>query len=92
MQRARGYRHTFLHGTEVARDGEDTGARPGRLLRGSQPGPGGRPLSRERLAPDELRALVDAAHGHGLMIFLDVVYNHFGPDGNYLSLYAPQMS
>jgi maltooligosyltrehalose trehalohydrolase len=40
-------------------------------------------------APDDLRALVDAAHEHGLMIFLDVVYNHFGPDGNYLSLYAP---
>ncbi|HET6198093.1 MAG TPA: malto-oligosyltrehalose trehalohydrolase, partial [Acetobacteraceae bacterium] len=39
--------------------------------------------------PDGLRALVDAAHGHGLMMFLDVVYNHFGPDGNYLGLYAP---
>jgi maltooligosyltrehalose trehalohydrolase len=42
-------------------------------------------------APDDLRVLVDAAHEHGLMIFLDVVYNHFGPDGNYLSLYAPEM-
>jgi maltooligosyltrehalose trehalohydrolase len=40
--------------------------------------------------PDELKALVDTAHDHGLMIFLDVVYNHFGPDGNYLALYAPQ--
>ncbi len=40
--------------------------------------------------PDDLKALVDAAHDHGLMIFLDVVYNHFGPDGNYLPLYAPQ--
>ena len=40
-------------------------------------------------APDELKALVDAAHGLGLMIFLDVVYNHFGPDGNYLAAYAP---
>ena len=40
--------------------------------------------------PDDLKALVDAAHDLGLMIFLDVVYNHFGPDGNYLSLYAPQ--
>ena len=40
--------------------------------------------------PDDLKALVDAAHDHGLMIFLDVVYNHFGPDGNYLRLYAPQ--
>ncbi len=39
--------------------------------------------------PDELKALVDAAHDHGLMIFLDVVYNHFGPDGNYLRAYAP---
>ncbi len=40
--------------------------------------------------PDDLKALVDAAHDHGLMIFLDVVYNHFGPEGNYLRLYAPQ--
>ncbi len=40
--------------------------------------------------PDELKALVDAAHGLGMMMFLDVVYNHFGPDGNYLNLYAPQ--
>ena len=39
--------------------------------------------------PDELKALVQAAHDAGLMIFLDVVYNHFGPKGNYLSLYAP---
>jgi len=38
--------------------------------------------------PDELKALIDAAHAHGLMIFLDVVYNHFGPDGNYLNAYA----
>ena len=30
------------------------------------------------------KALVDAAHGEGLMVFLDVVYNHFGPDGAYL--------
>lgn len=34
--------------------------------------------------PDDLRALVDAAHGHGLGVVLDVVYNHFGPSGNYL--------
>lgn len=40
-------------------------------------------------SPDDLRALVDAAHARGLMVFLDVVYNHFGPDGNYLPLYAP---
>ncbi len=39
-------------------------------------------------SPDELRALIDAAHELGLSVFLDVVYNHFGPDGNYLGLYA----
>jgi malto-oligosyltrehalose trehalohydrolase len=38
--------------------------------------------------PDELKALIDAAHERGLMVFLDVVYNHFGPDGNYLGAYA----
>jgi malto-oligosyltrehalose trehalohydrolase len=38
--------------------------------------------------PQALRAMLDAAHGLGLMVFLDVVYNHFGPDGNYLPLYA----
>jgi maltooligosyltrehalose trehalohydrolase len=38
--------------------------------------------------PDELKALIDTAHGHGLQVFLDVVYNHFGPDGNYLHSYA----
>ncbi|HXV31963.1 MAG TPA: malto-oligosyltrehalose trehalohydrolase [Sinorhizobium sp.] len=41
-------------------------------------------------APDDLKALIDAAHERGLMMFLDVVYNHFGPDGNYLGLYAPE--
>jgi malto-oligosyltrehalose trehalohydrolase len=40
--------------------------------------------------PQDLKALVDAAHALGLMVILDVVYNHFGPEGNYLSLYAPQ--
>ncbi|MCX2522953.1 malto-oligosyltrehalose trehalohydrolase [Larsenimonas rhizosphaerae] len=40
-------------------------------------------------SPDELKGLIDDAHGHGLMVMLDVVYNHFGPDGNYLSHYAP---
>jgi len=40
--------------------------------------------------PNELKALIDAAHGHGLMVLLDVVYNHFGPDGNYLHAYCPQ--
>ncbi|OQP87901.1 malto-oligosyltrehalose trehalohydrolase [Rhizobium rhizosphaerae] len=39
--------------------------------------------------PEDLMALVDAAHGLGLCVFLDVVYNHFGPDGNYLPAYAP---
>lgn len=39
---------------------------------------------------EELKRLVDTAHGLGLMVFLDVVYNHFGPDGNYLHRYAPQ--
>ena len=39
---------------------------------------------------DGLKRLVDAAHARGLMVILDVVYNHFGPDGNYLHLYAPQ--
>ncbi len=38
--------------------------------------------------PDELKALIDEAHGLGLMVFLDVVYNHFGPDGAYLHTYA----
>lgn len=38
--------------------------------------------------PDELRALIDHAHQLGLMVFVDVVYNHFGPDGNYLGQYA----
>jgi maltooligosyltrehalose trehalohydrolase len=40
--------------------------------------------------PEEMKALVDAAHGEGLMVLLDVVYNHFGPDGNYLHAYAPE--
>jgi len=39
--------------------------------------------------PDDLKALIDAAHLRGLMVFLDVVYNHFGPEGNYLGRYAP---
>ena len=40
--------------------------------------------------PDELKELIDAAHGLGMMVFLDVVYNHFGPDGNYLGAYAAE--
>jgi len=39
--------------------------------------------------PDGFKQLVDAAHAHGLAIILDVVYNHFGPDGNYLRVYSP---
>jgi maltooligosyltrehalose trehalohydrolase len=39
--------------------------------------------------PDDLKALVDAAHARNIMVFLDVVYNHFGPDGNYLPTYSP---
>jgi maltooligosyltrehalose trehalohydrolase len=38
--------------------------------------------------PDDLRALVDAAHGHGLAVIVDVVYNHLGPDGNHLKAFA----
>ena len=38
--------------------------------------------------PDDLRALVDAAHGLGLGVILDVVYNHLGPDGNYLTSFS----
>ncbi|MBI1684059.1 malto-oligosyltrehalose trehalohydrolase [Caulobacter hibisci] len=39
---------------------------------------------------DELKALIDRAHGLRMMVLLDVVYNHFGPDGNYLPAYAPE--
>jgi maltooligosyltrehalose trehalohydrolase len=39
--------------------------------------------------PDDLKVLIDEAHLRGLMVFLDVVYNHFGPEGNYLGRYAP---
>ena len=39
-------------------------------------------------SPDDMKALIDEAHAYGLMVFLDVVYNHFGPDGNYLANYA----
>jgi maltooligosyltrehalose trehalohydrolase len=40
--------------------------------------------------PDELRRFIAAAHDLGIAVLLDVVYNHFGPEGNYLHLYAPQ--
>ena len=39
--------------------------------------------------PEDLKSLIDAAHGREICVFLDVVYNHFGPDGNYLPTYAP---
>src|SRR5687767_14350346 len=39
-------------------------------------------------SPDDLRALIDAAHGHGIAVILDVVYNHFGPEGNYLGQFT----
>jgi maltooligosyltrehalose trehalohydrolase len=39
--------------------------------------------------PDGLKRLVDACHRHGLAAILDVVYNHFGPDGNYLGRFGP---
>lgn len=38
--------------------------------------------------PDELKSLIDAAHGLGIAVFLDVVYNHFGPDGAYIHVFA----
>ncbi len=40
--------------------------------------------------PEDLKALIDAAHARKIMVFLDVVYNHFGPEGNYLHRIAPQ--
>jgi maltooligosyltrehalose trehalohydrolase len=46
--------------------------------------------SRAYGSPDELRNFVNAAHQAGLAILLDVVYNHLGPDGNYMSMYSRQ--
>jgi maltooligosyltrehalose trehalohydrolase len=40
--------------------------------------------------PDDLKSFIVAARARGLAVFLDVVYNHFGPEGNYLPRYAPQ--
>jgi maltooligosyltrehalose trehalohydrolase len=40
--------------------------------------------------PEDLKALIDTAHGLGMMVLIDVVYNHFGPEGNYLHAYCPQ--
>ena len=39
--------------------------------------------------PDDLREFIDDAHGMGLSVLLDVVYNHFGPAGNYLRSFSP---
>lgn len=39
--------------------------------------------------PDSMRAFVDRAHAHGIAVILDVVYNHLGPDGNYLTAFSP---
>ena len=39
--------------------------------------------------PEGLQRLVDAIHAHGLAVILDVVYNHLGPEGNYLNAFAP---
>ena len=40
--------------------------------------------------PEDLKRMVQSAHARGLMVLLDVVYNHFGPEGNYLGSYSPQ--
>ncbi|MBU9836526.1 malto-oligosyltrehalose trehalohydrolase [Rahnella sp. L72c] len=40
-------------------------------------------------SPDDFKAFVDAAHGVGISVVLDIVLNHFGPEGNYLPLLAP---
>ena len=42
--------------------------------------------------PEDFKALIEAAHDRGMMIILDVVYNHFGPEGNYLPQYFPQVT
>jgi maltooligosyltrehalose trehalohydrolase len=41
-------------------------------------------------SPSDLKAFIDGAHGLGMMVLLDVVYNHFGPEGNYLHAYCPE--
>jgi malto-oligosyltrehalose trehalohydrolase len=41
-------------------------------------------------SPEELKQFIDEAHSRNISVFLDVVYNHFGPEGNYLGRYAPQ--
>ena len=41
-------------------------------------------------SPSDLKAFIDGAHALGMMVLLDVVYNHFGPEGNYLHAYCPE--
>jgi malto-oligosyltrehalose trehalohydrolase len=41
--------------------------------------------------PDDLKAFIDSAHALGIMVILDVVYNHFGPEGNFLGRYFPDI-
>ncbi len=40
--------------------------------------------------PDDLKSLIQRAHRKGIQVFLDVVYNHFGPEGNYIHAYAKE--
>jgi len=42
--------------------------------------------------PEDFKAFIDAAHALKMMVLLDVVYNHFGPKGNYMNIYAPLMT
>jgi len=42
--------------------------------------------------PDALKSFVDSCHSHGLAVLLDVVYNHFGPDGNYTGRFGPYIT
>lgn len=41
--------------------------------------------------PEDFKAFVEAAHARGISVLLDVVYNHFGPDGNYIPKYFPDL-
>ncbi len=48
--------------------------------------------SRAYGTPADLRRFVDAAHAHGLAVYLDVIYNHLGPDGAYVAAFAPMFT
>lgn len=63
---------------------------PGRWNWGYDPGGYFAPASAYG-RPEDFRAFVDAAHGKGLAMFLDVVYNHLGPDGSYLPVYSDRI-